>query len=410
MTSEGTTATTTTTTTAIVTTTVSSEGTTTTAICTLQDLMQNPTALPLSSVVPNAGSSEVLRPYEGKDSTWVVRPSVDESDEKPSFLVTIDPATTDSAQVTSVELGKDSNVQSVDVTMTTTDGNEETLEDLPVTPSGQVFLPKVYEDVETIKVTPLKPVDETIDEYRLSPSVQGCFRAPETTIVTTTPTTTGVTTTPSTTTVTTVSTTGTVATTESMPSTTTALTTAPATTTVEGRTTTTAIVTTTTTPIGTTTVTTTTLCPLTKEMPSQPPQLSDNQFTVEKGDGSPSDAQPGRTGWQPSTSGDENPVMRITFPKTTTGNEPYIQSVTVREPVARYIIVRIYYIVLTTPKYTVRQEVPESGVVTVTPNPEGKPEPLSELTIELGEPKNPADEKYDTTVELLGCFEPAIGE
>lgn len=294
-------------------------------------------------------------------------------------------------------------MKTITVIVTSDDGTTTTLRDLKVTPEGHVDLPTAVPAI-SITIVLEEPSDATNPQYSVSPSAQGCFRAETTTIVTPTTTTAG-TTTPSTTTVSTVSTTGTVVTTTTPTVTTTLSTTAtPAIGTTQV---TTAVVTTTTTAIGTTTV----VCPLTGQMPKQAPDYRDEQFTPVVGGGTPTEVQPGVVGWTPKYAPEEYPVLKIDLaPFKDTPSPPLLQSVTVTDLVATTVTVTVedktgkvvFEITVTFPK---------DGVVTVYFRPEDKlPIVAYVVVIALGEPKNPTDDTYDTTITLVGCLEPLVGK
>lgn len=398
-------ATTTTTTIAVVTTTVGAE-TTTTAICPLQDLMgsdDSPASLiPTSRVQTYAPpASVVLTPYGGRAEPWVVTVPTDDSAAKPSITFDLRDFASE-PKVTSVSLNPDSNVQTVTVIVTDSTGKQTTFENLPVTPEGQVvFSAPIVLDASTVEVQLIEPVDES-QPSSVSPNVQGCFGAVAvTTVITPTETTTTGQTQPSTTTtVSTVSPTGAVVATTT-PSTTTTL--SPTTPAIGTTTVTTAVVTTTATPTTSTTV----ICPLSDKMPEQAPELGNTQFTVLTGDGTPSDVQPGRDGWQP-TVGSQSPVLQIDL-STGAPTTPLVQSVTVTDTVAKKVIIEAFRGL--EPVFEQTVELPESGTVTVYANPDNKlPSEVTLLRITLVEPKSPDATTYDTTVAIVGCFEPAVGK
>lgn len=319
----------------------------------------SPALIPLSGVEPRLGSSEEYQPYGGESWPWVVSKPNDER--KPSFVFKMDP-TKSVAQITSIRLGKDSNVKYVTVIITYKRGDTTPIYNVGVTPDGLVAFsePVVFEDVKEVEIVFEEPNDDS-GVYQVSPNVQGCFGDAKSTVATT----------------------------------------PLSTTTSVGTTTSQAIVTTTTTPQGTVT----TFCPLTSEMPAQAPQYGDNQFTVIRGDGVPSDVQPNKDGWKPSVT-EERPVMRIELPPTKTGDEPRIQSITIVDYLPITVTIIIYSRDQPDPVYNEKVDMPDSGSVTVYPSPRGESVPASSITVELGEPKYPDVPNYDTKITLVGCFEP----
>lgn len=369
-----------------------------------KDASGQPLIRPEQVSVKKDDSSDEIQEYGVNTRPWIVTVPTDENAESPSITYDLRPDGIDSApQVTSVSLNPDSNVQRVTLIGKSDEGKTTTIPDLEVTPAGQIasFAP-LQASILTIVFT--QPSDASIKQYSVSPNVQGCFRAETTTIVTPTTTTAG-TTTPSTTTVSTVSTTGTVVTTTTPTVTTTLSTTAPPT--VGTTQVTTAVVTTTTTATGTTTV----VCPLTGEMPKQAPDYRDEQFTPVVGGGTPTEVRPGVVGWTPKYAPEAPPVLEIDLaPIKDTPSSPLLQSVTVTDLVATTVTVTAKD---QTGKvvFEITVNFPTSGVVTVYLRPDDKlPIVAYVVVIELGEPKNPTDTTYDTTITLVGCFEPLAGK
>jgi hypothetical protein len=362
--------------------------------------------IPLEQVKTSTDSSSVEdQPYDG--SKWIVSPPANTNGQNPTIVYDLSGASGDSApQVTGISLGRDSNVKRATAIFTTPEGETEALDDLEVSPSGDIVLPDKSTPISAKKVTIvlLQPANASIDRYNVSPNIQGCFRAETTTIVTPTTTTAG-TTTPSTTTVSTVSTTGTVVTTTT-PTVTTTLssTAAPSAGTTQV---TTAVVTTTTTATGTTTV----VCPLTNEMPKQAPDFSDKQLTPLTGGGSPTDDGSGDISWTPTYAPEKYPVLRIDLVPTGATSPPFLQSVTVSDKYATTVTVRVYSTDNTDgkPIYEITVEIVQTGTTTVYTSPDKQPVVASVVVIELGVPKNPEDPTYDTTVALVGCFQPLAG-
>jgi hypothetical protein len=363
-----------------------------------------PTTVPLSDVQTDAGSHEQKGSYDFlSKQPWTVssKPGDDlkEGDvpTNPSVTLTLQ---SPAPQVTGVSVGDDSQVETVNVIFTQSTGGKKTLKDAPVDSEGQVIFPegvKSVDDVSSVRIELTKSTD-TADAYSVSPSVQGCLKAATTTIVAPTQTTTGLPV-PSTTTVTTVSTTG-IAVTETVPTTTTTLSTTAGTTSEVGTTTTVAIVTTTTTPTGTTTV----ICPLTNEMPSQPTELNDVQYSSPTGN--PSDALPGREGWQPPVpaKGEPNPQLTIDMgPKTA-----QLVRVDVTDRTLKIVIVIAYLKDVVVVKVTV--QMPPSGSKSVPLSDDGQPVEVDQLVIELQEPKDADTPNYALTASPVGCFEPVLGE
>ena len=407
---------TTTTTLATVTTSATTAGTTTTVLCPLQDLMGKDGSeplIPLEQVSVKKDDSAVeYQKYGGDSSPWVVDAPIEgDNAKKPAITFDLTGAAGDESepQVTSVSMNPGSNVDIVSVTFISKEGETTTFPGLQVTREGKVLFsaPFVLPATEVIIVLE-KAVDASIGKYTVSPNVQGCFRAETTTIVTPTTTTAG-TTTPSTTTVSTVSTTGTVITTTTPTVTTTLSTTTPPP--IVGTTqVTTAVVTTTTTATGTTTV----VCPLTGEMPKQTPDFTDEQFTPVTGGGSPREDQPGVVRWTPTYEEPaKNPVLQINLVPVGTTSTPLLQSVTVTEVLATTVTINVYLTEDTTaePVFTITVTIPDIGSITVYVRPEDNlPIEASVVEIVLGAPKNPDDTTYDTTVTLVGCFEPLAGK
>lgn len=360
--------------------------------------------IPLNQVIVTKDiSSAEYQEYDGTDKPWIVGVPVGENAEKPTMLFDFTSLAGESApQVTLVYLNADSNVLVVTVTI-----GDKKYDRLPVSPAGQITFPTSFVlEADKVQIELDEPVDASLGKYVVSPNVQGCFRAETTTIVTPTTTTAG-TTTPSTTTVSTVSTTGTVVTTTTPTVTTTLSASTPPS--VGTTRVTTAVVTTTTTATETTTV----VCPLTGEMPKQTPDLSDKQFTAVTGEGTPTEVRPGVVGWTPTVAKETPPVLQVNLEPSGTTSTPLLQYVTVSDTVATTVTVNVYSTKDTTvpPVFSITVTIPESGTITVFVSPDDKlPIKTSVVEFVLGAPKNPDDTTYDTTITLVGCFEPLAGK
>ena len=396
---------------ATVTTSATTSGTTTTVLCPIQDLMDKDGSKPFIPVdkvsVTKDDSSVEFQRYDGETTPWIVSLPDDDSKQKPTMTIDLIGAGGQPApEVTSVALSPDSNAQVVTVTITSTANEVTTYPRLQVNREGQILFsaPFVIRAILVIIVLE-EPVDASMGVYTVSPNVQGCFRAEMTTIVTPTTIAAG-TTTPSTTTVSSLSTTGTVVTTTTPTVTTTLSATAPPT---DGSThVTTAVVTTTITATGTTTV----VCPLTGEMPKQTPDFNDEQLNPVAGEGTPTQDSPGVVRWRPIYAPETypNPVLQINLVPFGATSTPLLQSVTVTEIRATTVTINVYLTV--TLVYSITVTIPDdSGTVTVYVSPESKlPIEASIVEIVLGEPKDPYETMYDTTVTLVGCFEPLAGK
>lgn len=351
-------------------------------------------------------SSVEDQPYDG--SKWIVSPPANDNGQKPTLVFNLSGASVDSApQVTGVSLGSKSNVKRATVIFKSPEG-ETTYDNCEVgPPDGQIVFPRESVPIAADEVTVvlLEKTDSSIDRYNVSPNIQGCFRAETTTIVAPTTTTAG-TTTPSTTTVSTVSTTGTVVTTTT-PTVTTALS-STATPSIGATQVTTAVVTTTTTATGTTTV----VCPLTNEMPKQAPDFKDKQLNPVTGGGSPTDDGTGDIRWRPEYAPGTNPVLEVNLVPDGAKSTPYLQSVTVSDDTAKTVKITVFSTPNATgqPIFVITVEFSPDGTITVYLTKEKLPLAASVVRIELGEPKNPDDNKYDTRVGLVGCFEALAGK
>jgi hypothetical protein len=148
-------------------------------------------------------------------------------------------------------------------------------------------------------------------------------------------------------------------------------------------------------------------------MPKQTPDLNDKQFTAVTGEGTPTEVEPGVVGWTPTYAPERNPKLEIDLVPVGTTSAPLLQSVTVSDPVATTVTVQVYPTKDTTgtPTFSITVEIPVIGSITIYFSPQDKqPIDASVLVIVLGEPKNPDLTTYDTTVALVGCFEPLAGE
>jgi hypothetical protein len=99
-------------------------------------------------------------------------------------------------------------------------------------------------------------------------------------------------------------------------------------------------------------------------------------------------------------------VLQINLVPFGATSTPLLQSVTVTEIRATTVTINVYLTV--TLVYSITVTIPDdSGTVTVYVSPESKlPIEASIVEIVLGEPKDPYETMYDTTVTLVGCFEP----
>jgi len=92
---------------------------------------------------------------------------------------------------------------------------------------------------------------------------------------------------------------------------------------------------------------------------------------------------------------------------------PLIQYVTVTDTVATTVTIIVFITKDTTakPVFSITVVIPSSGTIIIYFRPDDKlPIEASVVQIQLGEPKNPEeDTTYDTTVGLVGCFEPLAG-
>ena len=415
--------TTTTTTTAIVTTTVTPEGTTTTAVCYAEDSMRSgpQTDLPLVSVDTDSGSSTEEQPLDkSKGQHWIVKldsygdatKRKDAKFRRPWLRMLF---SAKGVRLTSFGTGTGSNVGTLDVLCKTTEGKTIFVENLSATQSGRVLMPASIAEspVESAEVTFKSPQDKSDDTYRVSPVAYGCLR--EETIVALTTTSAGQTVPSTTTTVTTSPTTGAV-TTQTVPSTTTTLS-SPTTTTsgkpVVGSTTAVTVITTTTTP----TVTTTVHCPQSSLMPSQAPEFGKNQLKVVNANDNTETPQPQPDGTIQWTSGvpreekgEKNPQMFINLPK-----DALLSAVTIiiivdtpTKGLPGSITITIIFADGSTE--TFEKYVPEDGIVTFYPSPEGTPVGAKQIQVSSEGTNNPEAEKIDMTVKVTGCFVPSAGE
>jgi hypothetical protein len=149
-------------------------------------------------------------------------------------------------------------------------------------------------------------------------------------------------------------------------------------------------------------------------MPKQTPDFSDEQLTAITGEGRPSEDRPGVIVWQTKYEPEAPPAMQIDLvPIEGTTSKPFIQYVEVTEPSAQDVTVTVYSTKDTSisPVYSKKESIPDSGTSRIYLSPEdNKPIEGSVVRIVFGEPKNPEDTTYDTTIVLVGCFEPLAGK
>jgi hypothetical protein len=149
-------------------------------------------------------------------------------------------------------------------------------------------------------------------------------------------------------------------------------------------------------------------------MPKQAPDFSDEQFTAVTGEGTPTETKPGVITWNPIYVLNKKPVLRFYLTTIRSTRTAFLQFVTVTLTRAKTITVTVYTTRDTTgtPVYSKTVPTADSGTTTVYTSPEDSPLPIeaSVVDVTLGEPKKPEETTYDTTVELVGCFEPLVGK
>jgi hypothetical protein len=148
-------------------------------------------------------------------------------------------------------------------------------------------------------------------------------------------------------------------------------------------------------------------------MPKQAPDFRDEQFTAVTGEGTPTEVAPGVVGWTPTNEPDTYPVLIIDVAPSGTKSTPLLQYVTVSDKTATTVTITVFLTKDTTvaPVYSITLLIPDSGTITVYFRPEDKlPIEASIVRIELGPSKIPDAKTYDTTVALVGCFEPLAGK
>jgi len=148
-------------------------------------------------------------------------------------------------------------------------------------------------------------------------------------------------------------------------------------------------------------------------MPKQAPEFSDKQLTAVTGEGTPTEAQPGVVTWTPIYKQEEYPVLEIDLVPAGATSTPLIQSVTVTDTVATTVTITVFITkdTTSTPVYSITVVIPESRTITIYFSPDDKlPIEAAVVQVTLGAPKNPDVTNYDTTVGLVGCFEPLAGK
>lgn len=124
----------------------------------------------------------------------------------------------------------------------------------------------------------------------------------------------------------------------------------------------------------------------------------------------PYEIEPGLIGWKPSVDS-ESPVLQIDL-LAATGKLTLLQSVLVRDSIAQFITIVIFDSRDTSvlPIFSRTVPLPDTGYASIFLRPtDGIPVGSALVELILGQPKDELATNYDTTVNLVGCFERATG-